>query len=114
MSGLVGWTITRPMVPVSVRPMCVQVLPASVDLYIPVPGRLARKMLSSPVPTYTMFGFDGATATSPIDAVAWCSKIGFQAWPLSEDFQTPPEAEPIYKVRVAPAPVTAIDVMRPV
>ena len=32
MSGLVGWTSMRPMRPVSSRPMCVHVLPASADL----------------------------------------------------------------------------------
>ena len=32
MSGFVGWTRMRPMRPVSSRPMCVQVLPASIDL----------------------------------------------------------------------------------
>ena len=42
-----------------------------------------------------MFGFDGATATQPIDPVGWSSKIGFQVRPASVVFQTPPLQTPM-------------------
>ena len=37
-----------------------------------------------------MSGFDGATASAPIEPVGWSSKIGFQVRPKSVVFQTPP------------------------
>ena len=60
----------RPMWCVSSSPRCVQVRPASVERYTPLPhGELCR-LLGSPVPTQTTFGLDGATVTSPTEAVA--------------------------------------------
>lgn len=48
-------------------PMFVQVAPALVDLKIPVPLNAypANRGWTSPVPTQTMLGFEGATAMSP-------------------------------------------------
>ena len=68
--------MTRAIWRVSTRPRCVQVLPASVDLYIPLPYEICDRMSASPEPTYTTFVSDGATATAPIDAIGCESKIG--------------------------------------
>ena len=51
-------------------------------------------MSASPVPTYTMLGFDGATAIAPIDAIGCESKMGVQVRPALTDFHTPPPTEP--------------------
>jgi hypothetical protein len=37
--------------------------------------------LGSPVPTQTIFGFEGATVTSPIELTASLSKMGSQVMP---------------------------------
>ncbi len=91
-SGFVGWITIRGIVWVSVSPICVQLSPASVDLYTPDPAIELRKMFASPVPIHTMSGLDGATVTSPIDVDAACSKTGSQVVPSLVVFQTPPEA----------------------
>src|SRR5438132_14348318 len=59
---------------VSSRPMCVHVLPASTDLYMPSPSEPPTE---SPVPAYTILGSDGATCIAPTLStfVNW-SKIG--------------------------------------
>ena len=56
----------RAIVWVSVRPLCWNVRPPSVDLKTPTPGIDARNRFDSPVPTQRMSGFDGATAMSPM------------------------------------------------
>jgi len=48
----------------------------------------------SPVPTQTMRGSDGATATSPIVKVDSRSKIGVQVIPLFSVFHRLPEPTP--------------------
>src|SRR6266581_4324565 len=93
MSGLVGWITTRPMRPVKSRPRCCQVLPASVDLYMPLPIEIWLRIHASPVPAHTTFSSDGATASAPIDCTGWSSKIGCQWMPPSVVFQMPPDAE---------------------
>ena len=50
------------------------------------------RLFCSPVPTYRMFGFDGAIATSPKVLTAIVSKTFFQVWPRVVLFQRPPEA----------------------
>ena len=80
------------IVPVFSNPICLKVLPASIDLYIPIPGNEARKIFASPVPTYKMFLSEGAKAISPIDCVASLSNIGFQVFPASSVFHKPPVA----------------------
>src|SRR6266404_3211880 len=50
MLGSVGWTTMRPMWRVSFSPMCVHVLPASSDLYTPLPHDELCRSLGSPVP----------------------------------------------------------------
>jgi hypothetical protein len=49
-------------------------------------------LLASPVPTHTIEGSEGATATSPIVNTALLSKTGSQVMPLLTVFQRPPEA----------------------
>ena len=83
--------------------MCFHVAPASVDLYMPSPiTSLGRMTQPSPVPTYRMFGSEGAIAMSPIACTGWSSKSGTKVCPLSVDFQTPPDALPRYTVFGSP------------
>ncbi len=50
-SGLAGSTSTCAIICVSLSPRCVQVRPASVDLYIPLPVARSGRMMPAPVPT---------------------------------------------------------------
>src|SRR5437868_3208377 len=94
-SGLVGCTTTRAMDCVSRRPICVNVFPPSVDLYIPSPNEEDWRLFDSPVPTYRMSGFEGEIAMSPIECVVYVSKIGVKDVPLLVVFQMPPVAKPM-------------------
>ena len=51
-------------------------------------------MSASPLPTYTVFGSLGATATAPIDATGCESMIGAQVRPALPLFHTPPPTAP--------------------
>src|SRR5437870_46711 len=64
--GSRGMTTIAPMYCDARSPTFVQVFPASVDLNTPFPA-VNDHPDALPVPTYTMFGSDGATATAPID-----------------------------------------------
>jgi hypothetical protein len=68
--------------------------PAFVDLNIPQPNEMWLRMNDSPVPAQTMLVSDGATASAPIDATGWSSKMGCQCAPPSFVFQIPPDAAP--------------------
>jgi len=46
-----GSTSTRPICCESARPMCVQLLPPSADLYMPSPWAMSERMSASPEPT---------------------------------------------------------------
>ena len=70
------------------------------------------RALASPVPTQTMSGFDGATATAPRLTVASRSKTGVQVVPLLVVFHRPPEAVATYRVAGRPS-TTARSTMRP-
>src|SRR5215472_10596016 len=48
----------------------------------------------SPVPTHTVFEFDGSIATAPMDCTSSRSKTGLKVVPPFTDFQTPPLAAP--------------------
>ncbi len=74
--------------------MFVHVSPASVDLKTPVPAYELRAISTSPVPTQTMLGSEGATAISPMVKVDSFSKMGVQVVPLFTDFQTLPAPAP--------------------
>lgn len=50
-------------------PKCSQVLPASVDLYMPSPTGRSGRCRPSPLPTDNTFGSEGATAIAPTDPV---------------------------------------------
>src|SRR6266516_2983240 len=66
MSGLVGFTRTRAICCVSARPRNVQVLPPSVVFQTPSPCDTLPRIGNSPVPTYTMSGFDSETPIAPM------------------------------------------------
>ena len=76
------------------RPMFFQVAPPSSDLYTPSPEERSARMSDSPVPAYMTLGFEGATASAPIEAIGCPSKIGVQVTPASVVFQMPPPTEP--------------------
>src|SRR5439155_27254927 len=63
-----GWTRTLAMLRVRSSPRCVHVFPASVVRYTPSPWETLPRMQLSPIPTYTTFGSDWATAIPPTDA----------------------------------------------
>src|SRR5678815_859856 len=93
----VGSMTMRATERVSLRPMFDHVFPPSVDLYTPSPQLELWRVLASPVPTHTVSGADGATATAPMDIIALTpSKTGDHETPLFELFQTPPLAVATY------------------
>ena len=52
-------------------------------------------VMMSPVPTYTTFASEGATATAPTEETDWTeSKMGRQVTPASPVFHTPPAGMP--------------------
>ena len=59
---------------------------------MPQPEEL--RSLPSPVPTQTISGLDGATATAPMDWQGMSSKIGAKVMPLLAVYQTPLVAKP--------------------
>ena len=78
----------------SPSPMNFHDLPASGEKYTPCPLTTSLRILPSPVPTQTRFGFDGASAIAPIEAVGWSAKTASQESPPSVVFHTPPAAAP--------------------
>ena len=68
----------------------------------------------SPVPTQRMSGFDGATATAPIEGDLTESKSDVHDTPAFVERQTPPVAAAMYiTVPSLPRSATAISVIRP-
>ena len=61
---------------------------------MPSPIETLLRTHVSPVPTQTFLGFDGSTATAPIDCTFCSSNTGLKVVPPSVDFHTPPLAEP--------------------
>src|SRR5262245_8799236 len=102
----------RPMCFVSFRPMLVQVFPAFVDLYTPSPHDTLLRGLASPVPTHTVSGLFGSTATSPMETVASWSNTGSHVTPLFDDLKRPPDAVAAY-MRYGNSPATAKSTTRP-
>jgi hypothetical protein len=90
MSGLVGWTRTRAICWVSASPRNVQVLPPSVVFQTPSPWDTLPRIGNSPVPTYTMSGFDSETPMAPIVPPKYLSVTGSQLFPPSVVLKTPP------------------------
>src|ERR1051326_1574102 len=102
----------RPMCCESRRPMFLHVLPPSIDLYRPSPDDTLLRALASPVPTQTMSGSEGATATSPSDTLASFSKTAVQLVPLLVVFHNPPVALATYMIEGLLS-TTATPVIRP-
>src|SRR6266700_3325243 len=104
-SGLVGWTRTRAICCVSARPSEVHVLPPSVVFQTPSPCDTLPRIGNSPVPTYTMSGFDSET---PIEPPKYLSVTGSHALPPSVLLKTPPPLVPNeYSLGRAAEPATA-------
>src|ERR1700730_10213818 len=103
-----GFTRILTMCSLSLRPMLVQFSPPSVDLYTPSPTETLLRVQASPLPTQTVFEFDGSTATAPIDCTSSRSNTGLNVLPPFTDFQTPPRAAPPNTVgRLSPPPASA-------
>ena len=77
---------------VSFRPMNAHVSPPSVDLKMPPPGEIEFRESSSPVPTQTMSGLDGAIARSPIEITRSSVQSCRNVVPLFVVFQMPDAA----------------------
>src|SRR5881628_3693729 len=95
MSGLVGCTRTREICCVSASPTEVHVLPPSVVFQTPSPCETFPRIGYSPVPTYTMSGFDSLTPIPPIVPPKYLSVAGSQVLPPSVVLNTPPPVVPI-------------------
>src|SRR5205823_9781848 len=90
--GSLGSTTVLLILVVSSRPMCIHVLPASIDLYMPSPDEPCTE---SPVPAYTMFASDGATCIAPmLSTLVNRSKMGNHVTPALVVFQMPPAGAP--------------------
>src|SRR6185437_929703 len=95
-SAFLGSTSTLDIWPASPRPINFQDSPASEEKYTPAPSITSLRMFASPVPAQIKFGFEGASAIAPIEAVFSCSKIAFQVDPPLVLFHIPPLAAPTY------------------
>src|SRR5579872_6621675 len=98
MFALFGSMAMRPMCCELLRPLNVQCIPPSVDLYTPAPGSIVLREFGSPVPAQTTFVSLGAIASMPIAMMFSLSKMGRQEMPLFIDFQMPPPAAATYSV----------------
>src|SRR5687767_6043370 len=97
-----------PMCLLSLRPLDVQVRAPSVVFHTPSPCETLPRIGYSPPPTYTMSGFDSATAIAPIVPPKYLSVIGSQVSPPSVVLKTPPPVVPIqYSCGRAADPATA-------
>src|SRR5688500_2446991 len=88
-----------------------QVIPPSVDLYMPQPGSMELREFGSPVPRYTVCVSDGAMAIAPVEAQGYVSKVGRNVIPPLVVFQTPPAAAETKKV--ADPGIPSMSVTRP-
>src|SRR5579864_2695052 len=101
------------MCSLSFRPTLVQFSPLSVDLYTPSPTETLLRVQASPVPTHTVFGFEGSIATAPMDWTSSRSKTGLKVVPPFTDFHTPPLAAPTKRVRRPSCSTASTAAMRP-
>src|SRR4029077_21064616 len=110
MSALVGWTRTRAICCVSARPSEVHVLPPSVVFQMPSPWDTLPRIGNSPVPTYTMSGFDSETPIAPMVPPKYLSVTGSHVLPPSVLLKAPPPVGPNqYSLRSAAPPALAND-----
>src|SRR5437667_10238548 len=65
---------------------------------MPSPTETLLRVHDSPVPTHTVLGLVRSMAMAPIDW-QYLSNTGAKVVPPSDDFHTPPPAEPTYSVR---------------
>src|SRR5437899_868943 len=82
------------MRPVFSSPILIHVLPASTDLYIPLPTEMWLRTNDSPVPAHIMLGSLGSKASEPMEETSCPSKTGSQWTPPSVVLKMPPEAVP--------------------
>src|SRR5687768_15368937 len=76
---------------------------------MPSPHDELRRLFDSPVPTHTTSGFDGATATAPIDETRCASNSGVQVTPLFVVFHTPPAAAAMYITLPSRSPALPVE-----
>ncbi|MCG3122889.1 MAG: hypothetical protein GIKADHBN_01293 [Phycisphaerales bacterium] len=113
MLGLVGWTaiettLSHPVV----EERNVQVVPPSMDLYMPMPPMASPLKTPSPVPAYMMLGLEGAIAMAPMARFCMESLTGAQLYPPSALYQMPPETAPAHMRLVCVGWMTS-DLVRP-
>src|SRR6267154_374727 len=101
------------MCSVSFNPTLVQFSPPSVDLYKPSPTDTLFRVQASPVPTQTVFEFDGSIGAVAIDCTSSRSKTGLYVVPPFTDFQTPPLAAPTNTVMRPSSSTASRAAMRP-
>src|SRR5258708_14831372 len=101
------------MCSLSFNPTLVQFSPPSVDLYKPSPPDTLFRVQASPVPTQTVFVFDGSIATAPIDCTSSRSNTGLNGVPPFTDFHTPPLAAPANRVMRPSSSTASTAAMRP-
>src|ERR1022692_3459257 len=90
----VGFTRIFAICSLSFSPTFVQFSPPSIDLYTPSPTDTLLRVHASPLPTQTIFEFEGSIATAPIDCTSSRSNTGLYVVPPFTDFHTPPLAAP--------------------
>src|SRR5690606_3101562 len=90
-SGFDGWTMMREICSEVFRPVLVHDMPPSVLLYTPSPKPTCRPPTFSPVPTHTVFEFEGSIVTHPVEYDACWSKTGVHVTPALTVFHTPPD-----------------------
>src|SRR5208282_20140 len=108
-----GSTRILAMCSLSFRPTLVQFSPPSVDLYTPSPTDTLLRNHASPVPTHTIFEFEGSIATAPIDCTSSRSNTGLYVVPPFTDFQTPPLADPTNTVILPSCSTASSAAIRP-
>src|SRR5258708_9574788 len=101
------------MCSLSLSPTLVQFSPPSVDLYTPSPTDTLFRVQASPLPTQTIFEFDGSIATAPIDCTSSRSTTGLYVVPPFTDFHTPPLAAPTNTVMRPSSSTASSAAMRP-
>ena len=89
----------RPICPPFSNPTSDQVLPPSVDLYMPLPIDTLPRGSAEPVPTYITLGSLAATRMEPMDPTEINPSVMLvQFHPPSSVRHTPPPVAPIKKV----------------
>src|SRR6267154_5900589 len=101
------------MCSLSLSPTLVQFSPPSVDLYTPSPTDTLLRVQPSPLPTHTVFEFEGSIATAPIACTSSRSNTGLNVVPPFTDFHTPPLAAPTNNVMRPSSSTASTAAMRP-